>query len=152
MLFVINIFRFRSYYYLLSGIATKDDDDTGVFLEVVLCQLWEGRFRRRRTTMKTTEMTRDDEHKEDVVMRLMFETLCKGEPSSSSRHCCPRLARSDDHQRRPRQGQAGRIHHGRNNHGRGEDDGDDGTGHASVMTTTTFDCHTYNDKTTRIAI
>ena len=30
-----------------------------------------------------TETSRDDEHEEDVVMRSMFETLCKGEPSSS---------------------------------------------------------------------
>ena len=30
-----------------------------------------------------TETSRDDEHEEDVVMRLMFETLCEGEPSSS---------------------------------------------------------------------
>ena len=30
------------------------------------------------------EMSRDDEHKEDIVTRLMFETLCEGEPSSSS--------------------------------------------------------------------
>ena len=27
--------------------------------------------------MKTMEMRRDDEHKEDVVPRLIFETLCK---------------------------------------------------------------------------
>jgi hypothetical protein len=33
--------------------------------------------------MKTTEMSKDDEHEEDVVTRLMFETLCKGKPSSS---------------------------------------------------------------------
>jgi len=32
--------------------------------------------------MKTTEMSRDNEHKEDVVMHSMFETLCEGEPSS----------------------------------------------------------------------
>ena len=74
-----------------SGIATEDDDDTDVeaggyardFLEVVLRRLWEGRFGRRRTTTKTTETSRDDEHEEDVVMRSMFETLCKSEPSLS---------------------------------------------------------------------
>ncbi len=73
-----------------SGIATEDDDDTDVeaggyardFLEVVLRQLWEGRFGRRRTTMMTTETSRDDEHEEDVMTRLMFETLCEGNPSS----------------------------------------------------------------------
>ncbi len=27
--------------------------------------------------MKTMEMRRDDEHEEDVVLRLIFETLCK---------------------------------------------------------------------------
>ncbi len=71
-----------------SCVATEDDDNTdaeaGVyardFLEVVLRRLWEGHFRRRRTTTKTTETSRDDEHKEDAVPRLMFETLCEGEP------------------------------------------------------------------------
>ena len=74
-----------------SGIVTEDDDNTKLeaggyardFLEVVLRRLWEGRFGRRRTTMMTTEMSRDDEHEEDVVTRLMFETLCEGKPSSS---------------------------------------------------------------------
>ncbi len=111
-----------------------------------------------------TETSRDNEHEEDIATRLKFETLCEGAGTTStkktsqrgqssrhsvrgSRRCrCPRLARSDDHQGRPWQGQAGRILC------RGEDDGDDGTGHASVMTTTTNDCHTYNDKTTRITI
>jgi hypothetical protein len=33
----------------------------------------------RTTTMtKTTKTSRDDEHKEDVVPRSMFEMLCKG--------------------------------------------------------------------------
>ena len=74
-----------------SGVTTEDDGDTDVevggyacdFLEVVLRQLWEGHFGRRRMTKKTTETSRDDEHKEDVVTRSMFETLCEGEPSSS---------------------------------------------------------------------
>ena len=34
-------------------------------------------------TTKTTETRRDDEHKEDIVTRSMFEMLCKGKPSSS---------------------------------------------------------------------
>ena len=33
--------------------------------------------------MKMMETSRDDEHKEDVVMWSMFEMLCKGERSSS---------------------------------------------------------------------
>ena len=74
-----------------SGIVTEDDDNPKLeaggyardFLEVVLRRLWEGRFGRRRTTTKTTETSRDDEHEEDVVMRSMFETLCKSEPSLS---------------------------------------------------------------------
>ncbi len=33
--------------------------------------------------MKMTEMSRDDEHEEDVVTRSMFETLCEGKPSLS---------------------------------------------------------------------
>ena len=34
-------------------------------------------------TTKTTEMSRDNKHKKDVMMRSMFQTLCEGEPSSS---------------------------------------------------------------------
>ena len=72
-----------------SGIMTEDDDDTDIeaggysrdFLEVVLRRLWEGHFGRRRTTKKTTETSRDDEHEEDAVTRSMFETLCEGELS-----------------------------------------------------------------------
>jgi hypothetical protein len=30
-----------------------------------------------------TETSRDEEHEEDVATRSKFETLCKGEPSSS---------------------------------------------------------------------
>ena len=74
-----------------SGVAMEDDDNTNAeaggyahdFLEVVLHQLWEGHFVRRRRTTKKTETSRDDEHKEDVVMRLMFGMLCEGEPLSS---------------------------------------------------------------------
>ena len=81
-----------------SSVATEEDDDTDAeaggyahnFLEVILCQLWEGRFGRRRTTTKTTEMSRDNEHKEDVMTRLMFETLCEGKPSSLSSKACPK--------------------------------------------------------------
>jgi hypothetical protein len=40
-----------------------------------------------------------------------------------------RLARWADRRQQPGQGQAGRIlRRGRNDHGQGEDDGDDGTG------------------------
>jgi hypothetical protein len=52
-------------------------------LEVVLRRLWEVRFGRRRTTTKTTETSRDEEHEEDVVTRSMFEMLCEGELSLS---------------------------------------------------------------------
>jgi hypothetical protein len=41
-------------------------------------------------TTKTTETSRDDEHKEDVVMRSMFETLCKGKPLSLLSTACPK--------------------------------------------------------------
>ena len=79
-----------------SGIATEDDDNTDVeaggyardFLEVVLRRLWEGRFGRRRTTMKTTETSRDNKHEEDVMTRSMFKTLCEGELSSSLSTAC----------------------------------------------------------------
>ena len=72
-----------------SSVATEDDDNTDAeagedarnFLEVVLRRLWEGQFGRRRTTTKTTETSRDDEHEEYVVTRSMFKTLCEGEPA-----------------------------------------------------------------------
>ena len=75
-----------------SGVPTEDDDDTNAevggypcdFLEVILRRLWEGRFRKRRTTTKTTETNRDNEHEEDIMTRSMFDTLCKGKPLSSS--------------------------------------------------------------------
>jgi hypothetical protein len=70
-----------------SGVAMEDDDNANAeageyarsFLEVVLRQLWEGRFGRRRRTTKTTEASSDNEHKEE-----MSKTLCKGEPTSLS--------------------------------------------------------------------
>jgi hypothetical protein len=86
-----------------SGVVTEDDDDTNAeavgyasnFLEVVLRRLWEGRFGRRRTTTKTMETSRDDEHEEDVEMRSMFETLCEGEPSSSLSTARPKRRSSE---------------------------------------------------------
>ena len=80
-----------------SGVATEDDDDTDVeaggyacdLLEVVLCQLWEGRFGRRRMTTKMTETSREDKHKE-----------CSRRSVRASRHRhCPLLTRSADRQR-----------------------------------------------------
>ena len=50
------------------------------FLEVILHRLWEGPFRRMRMAMKMPEMSRDNKHEEDVMTRLMFETLCEGKP------------------------------------------------------------------------
>jgi hypothetical protein len=81
-----------------SGVATEDDDDTDAeaggyardFLEVILHRLWEGHFGKRRTTTKTTETSRDNEHEEDVMTRSMFETLCEGKPSSSSSKARPK--------------------------------------------------------------
>jgi len=74
-----------------SGVATEDDNNTDTeageeahnFMEVVLRQLWEGRFGRRRTTTKMTETSRKDKREEDIMAWLMFEMLCKGEPSLS---------------------------------------------------------------------
>ncbi len=63
-----------------SGVATEDDNDTGV--EVVGYARLGRAFGERRTTTKTAT-SRDDEHKEDVATRSKFETLCEGEPLSS---------------------------------------------------------------------
>ena len=80
-----------------SGVATEDNDDTDAeageyacdFLDVTLSQLWEGRFGRRTTTAKTMEMSGEDKHKEDVVLRSMFEMHCKGVRQEMRRgHCC----------------------------------------------------------------
>ena len=81
-----------------SGITTEDDDDTDAeaggyarnFLEVFLRRLWEMCFGNRRTTTKTKETSRDNEHEEDVMTRLMFETLCEGKPLSSSSKAQPK--------------------------------------------------------------
>jgi hypothetical protein len=81
-----------------SGIATEDEDDTDTeavgyasdFLEVILRQLWEGRFGKRRTTTKTTEMSGDNNHDEDIMTRSMSETLCEGKPLSSSSKALPK--------------------------------------------------------------
>jgi len=135
-----------------SGVATKVDDDTDTeawgyacnFLEVVLRRLWEGRFGRRRTTTKTTETSRDDEHEEDVMAWSMFETLCEGQPSSSLSTACLKHRSS----RGPWRGRAGRIRCRRNDHGRGKDNGSNGTGAVSVMTTATIN---YQNTTTRHA-
>ncbi len=77
-----------------SGVTTEDDVDTNaeaggcacdfLELEVVCRRLLEGRFGRRRTTMKTTETSKDNEHKEDVMTRPMSKMLCEWEPSSLS--------------------------------------------------------------------
>jgi len=117
-------------------------------LEVVLHRLWEGCFGRRRMTTKMTETSRDDEHEEDVVTRSMFEMLCKGKPSSLLSTACPKRRSSATAVARA----SGADPSWRNNHRWGEDGGNDRTGHASVMTTTTNDCHTYNDETTRTTI
>ena len=86
-----------------SGIAREDVDDADTeagenvrdFLEVVLCQLWEGRFGRRRTTTKTTETSSDNEHQEDFVTRSMS-------PSLSLSMACPK-------RRSPQRGLSGVI-------------------------------------------
>ena len=135
-----------------SGVATEDDDYTNAetggytrnFLEVVLRRLWEGRFGRRRTTTKTTETSRDDEHEEDVMAWSMFETLCEGQPSSSLSMACLKHQSSRGLWR----GRAGRIRCRRNDHGRGKDDGSNGTGAVSVMTMAMIN---YHNTTTRHA-
>ncbi len=69
-----------------SGIATEDNDGADAeageyvrdFLEVALSQFLEGRFGRRTTMTNTTETSRDEEHKEGVMLQSMFETFCEG--------------------------------------------------------------------------
>jgi len=84
-----------------SGVATEDEDDTDAevgggyerdFLEVVLRQLWEGRFGRMMMAMKMTETSRDNKHEEDVMTWSMYEMLCEceGKPSLSSSTACPK--------------------------------------------------------------
>jgi hypothetical protein len=72
-------------------------------LEVALSQLWEGLFGRRKpATMKTREASRDNEHKEDVVPRLMFKTLCEGVRRKVRHgHCCRRPPPAAVGRRRP---------------------------------------------------
>jgi hypothetical protein len=108
-------------------------------LEVALSQLWEGLFGRRKpATMKTREASRDNEHEEDVVPRLMFKTLCEG---------VRRKVRHGHCRRRPPPAAAGRrgsprvvvvvaVVRRRFSAGHGKDDGNDGTGDTFVMTTT----------------
>jgi hypothetical protein len=108
---------------------------------------WAGRFGRRRTTTKT-EVSRDDEHEEDVATQSKFEMLCEGEPSSSLSTAHPKRQSPETTVARA----GGWICRGRNNHGRGDDSGDNGTGDASVTTTTTNGYNTYYDETTRITI
>jgi len=69
-----------------SSMATEDDNNA------VLSQFWEGIFGRRTTTAKTIKTSRDNEHKEDVMPRPMFETLCEGVRQKMRRgHCRRRL-------------------------------------------------------------
>ena len=94
------------------------------------------------------EMSRDDEHEEDVVMRSVFKTLCEGKLLSSLSTAHQKHRSSATTAARA----AGQIRCGQNDHGRDEDNGDDRTGNASVTTTSTNDYHTYNDETTHISI
>jgi hypothetical protein len=74
-----------------SGVVMEYDDDIDAKTGGVRAPFLGGRppptlgraFREERMTTKTTEMSRDDEHKEDVMTRSMFEMLCEGEPWSS---------------------------------------------------------------------
>ena len=85
--------------------------------------------------MKMTETSRDNKHKEDVMTRSMFETLCEGKPSLSLSTACPKRRSSSTTAARV----GGRICRGQNDHGWGEDNGDVGTGDVLVMTMTTND-------------
>ena len=90
-----------------SGVAMEDDDDTDAEVGGYACNFLES-FGSRRTAMKMTETSRDDEHEEDIMMRSMFEMLCEGKPLFSS--STPRPKR--DRRRRPRRGRVGQIRRG----------------------------------------
>jgi hypothetical protein len=97
-------------------------------LEVALSRLWEGLFGRRTTTAKTMKTSRDNKHEEDVVPRLMFETLCEKvgretPPAATGRRGSPCVV-------------VVVVVRRRFSAGRGEDNGDDGTGDTVVKTTT----------------
>jgi hypothetical protein len=141
-----------------SGVAAEDDNDANAeegeyahnFLEVALSQLWEGRFGRRTKKAKTMETSRDDEHEEDVVPRLMFETLCEGvrREMCCGHHCCRLPPAAARRRGLPRVVVVVVVVVQRRFHaGRGGDDGDIGTGDTFVTTTTTT---TYNDETCTI--
>jgi hypothetical protein len=128
-----------------SGFAAEDDDDTDVEVGG-LRALGQGilggggRQQRRRRRAGTTSTKK---------MSGRGRSL-RGSVRGGRRHRCQRLAQSADHRRQPRRGRAGRIRCGRNDHRRGDDGGDDGTGDVSVTITTTNDYHTYNDETAHI--
>ena len=88
-----------------------------------------------------TETSRADKHDEDVMVQLMFELLCPLEDKA-----CPRvvvvvvvrrLSRIANCWRQLRQGPAGLIRRGRNDHRQSKGDGDNGTGDTQVTTTPT---------------
>jgi hypothetical protein len=78
-----------------------------------------------------TETSRDDEHDEDAMVHHQKTSLTRGVVIVVF---IRRLAQRADRRRQPRQGKAGRIRHGRNDHGQGKDAGEDGTGDTSMMT------------------
>ena len=79
-----------------------------------------------------TETSSDNEHDKDVMVLLMFETICLPEDEAARGVVVDVifrwLARRADCRRQLRKGQAGKIRCGGNNHGQGEDYGDVGIG------------------------
>ena len=72
-----------------------------------------------------TQTSREDEHDEDAMVHSRKTRLARGVVILV---VVGRLARRADRRRQPPQGQAGLIRRGRNDHGQGEDAGDNGTG------------------------
>ena len=72
-----------------------------------------------------TETSREDEHDKDAMLHRQKTRLARGVVIVV---VVQQLARRADRWRQQRQGQAGRIRRRQNDHGQGEDAGDDGTG------------------------
>jgi len=153
-----------------SGVVMIDNDNSDAevekyahnFLEVTLSRLWEGLFGRRTTTAKMMEMSRDNVHEEDVVLRATVnvrDSLRGGVSGVALRPSAPLLAAGRCRKTRltPHGHCCRRCHpiivvvvviRRRFSARRGEDDSNDKMGYTFMTMTATT---TYDDKTCTIA-